>query len=135
MSESRNQKQIVKQVDEIFSQRWPKFMIPLPRTNKRGCAQRYAPLTAVVNEGKRSEAGHYQAKLAGLAKGFPDMQLMIARGGYHALFIENKHGKNVRSHEQIVWANQMNNNGYKCVECRTVDEAVKTVIAYMDGKL
>lgn len=135
MSESQNQKQIVKQVDELFYYRWPKLMVPLPRTNRQGCAPQHAPLIAIRNEGKQTAGGKYQAKLAGLAAGFPDMMLMVSSCGYLGLIIENKSEDGTMKSRQITWADWLSSHGYLCVECRSVKEAVDTVIGYMGGKL
>lgn len=135
MTETQNQIQAIKQVDEIFYLRWPNLMVPLPRTNAKGALQFQAPLIAIPNEGKRSLIGHYMAKLMGLSKGFPDVQLMVARGKYIGLLIENKWMKNKRTKEQIAWAKWLNANGYLCLECRSVNEMVMTVIEYMERKL
>ena len=49
---------------------------------------------AVPNDGKRTaKEGHF-ARVRGLKSGIPDVFLACARGPFHGLFIEFKHGKN-----------------------------------------
>lgn len=131
MSESKNQRTIIRLVDDFFEKFFQKLLVPKPRTGHRNAKPFHSPLIAVVNEGKRSKRGHYNAKRAGLAKGFPDMQLLVARNGYNGLLIENKYDQNTRTTEQIIWADWLNANGYLCVECRSVDAAFDTVVHYM----
>lgn len=137
MSESANQKQVVKQIDTLFRNHasWRKWLVP-GRRHKRSKYNTHAPLVHVKNEQNSNARSIYQSKLAGLSKGFPDLQLMVHFEGYAAgLLIENKFDNNKRTEEQIMWSHWLNSHGYICVECRTVKQALDTVIAYMQRRL
>lgn len=134
MSEISEQKQTVKQIDQLFRCRWRDWLLPWARF--RGAKYKeHAPLVHIKNEGKGNPRMGFQDKLAGKSTGFPDLQLMVHNETYAGLLIENKIGKNVRTDEQIKWAAWLNSHGYLCVECRSVKEAVDAVIGYMEGTL
>jgi hypothetical protein len=130
MTESADQKEIVRRVDHYFRTKWRGLCVPLRRYKRAPLG--YAPFIAIRNEGQRSKVGHMQAKLSGLSKGFPDMHLLIARGGYNGLVIENKHGVNRQTPEQVAWLRWLNINGYLAIECRCPNDAVAAVKEYMD---
>lgn len=82
-----------------------------------------------------------KAKAAGMKKGFPDISLPVARGGYHGLFIElkikpyrNHKGKIVypkTSKEQEWWLFYLNQNGNRAVVCKGFDEALSEIMTYL----
>jgi hypothetical protein len=76
-----------------------------------------------------------KAKRMGMKRGYPDIHLPIARGGYHALYIELKAGKNKPTPEQWEWIRSLNAEGnYACV-CWGVREAVDKIIEYLEGRI
>jgi len=72
----------------------------------------------------------------GLRKGYPDIFLPVARKGYHGLYIELKRVKGGKvSPEQEWWLEKLTEQGYYAVVCKGADEAIKTIIDYLEGKL
>ena len=74
-----------------------------------------------------------KAKLAGMKKGYPDMFLPVARGGYHGLYIELKVKKNHCTPEQRAWLRALEDQGYKAVMCRGSGMAIEVIQDYMLG--
>lgn len=70
-------------------------------------------------------------KAEGLAKGVPDLQIPMARKGYHGLFIEMKNGKKGRvSEEQMAMMVRLKKEGYMCAVCRSIDDFMSIVNDY-----
>jgi len=78
-----------------------------------------------------------KAKRAGMSKGYPDLSLDVARGGYHGLRIElkKKTGKGKASPEQEKWLLWLVEQSYCAVVCRGADSAKQLLIDYLDGKI
>lgn len=107
--------------------------------------QRYCPELALLNgslNGVRLTIGQaVKAKKQGMKKGFPDIQLPVARGGYHGLFIELKikpyrnHKNKVVypkiSNEQKWWIEELTKQGYRAVVCKGFDAAVNEIEGYL----
>jgi hypothetical protein len=77
------------------------------------------------------------AKLAGMKKGFPDINLPVARRGFNGLFIELKRRDGVASDvkkEQKKWLTGLSKNGYHAVVCFGADEAIAVLQWYLYGK-
>jgi hypothetical protein len=73
-----------------------------------------------------------KAKRAGMKKGYPDISLPVACGGYHGLFIELKRKySGVVGKEQKLWLKALNDEGYKAEVCRGADEAIDLIIRYL----
>lgn len=117
MSEHELQKQIFQWAAWMSKQRWPELAL----------------MYAVPNAGKRSPAVAGMMKAEGLKKGFPDTGLPVARGGYHGLFIEYKVGKRRPSPEQKQWLQDLADQGFHAVICRSFDEATSLIADYMLG--
>lgn len=88
-------------------------------------------------------APHHRERLCkeGLAPGYPDLGLDLARGGYHGLRIEMKRPKasdkaagRVRP-EQRSRHDLLRDCGYRVDVCYTGAEAWETCCAYVDGRL
>lgn len=85
-----------------------------------------------------------KAKAAGMKKGFPDINLPVARGGYHGLFIElkikpyrnhkNKMVYPTTSKEQKHWLFWLTQHGYRAVVCKGFDAAVEEILAYLQKR-
>lgn len=104
--------------------------------------------TAVVNYIKRrwpyvrycaSLGGQYQkhisqrkkAKATGYVAGFPDLQILSARGGYFGLFIEIKLNKNCYpSQVQKDWISDLLDRGYYAEVCKGYDQCIETLENY-----
>ena len=72
-------------------------------------------LYAVPNGARTSMSTAKKLKAEGLRKGYPDIGLDVARGGYHGLRIEMKRQKGGRvSPEQRAWILRLENVGYFC---------------------
>lgn len=73
-------------------------------------------------------------KAEGLLTGAADLMLMMARGGYHGLFIEMKRTKYVPSDVkpgQLDFQARAIKNGYKSVICGGFDEAREQIRLYL----
>ncbi len=72
-------------------------------------------------------------KASGVKKGFPDIQLCVARQGYHGLFIELKRvkPKGVVSPEQREWIWYLRDAGYEVWVCYGAEEAKNTILEYL----
>lgn len=70
-------------------------------------------------------------KAEGMVKGVPDLQIPMARKGFHGLFIEMKNGKKgVVSDEQHDMMVRLRNEGYQCAVCRSLDDFMNIVNDY-----
>lgn len=73
-------------------------------------------------------------KAEGLVNGVSDLFLMIAKGGYHGLFIEMKDQGKTKcsvSDSQQLHINTANKNGYLAVWCAGAGQAIKQLDDYM----
>lgn len=93
-----------------------------------------AMLVHIPNEGKRSAAYGAQLKRMGMKRGFPDMLLAVARGGYHGLFVELKSANGKPSEPQILWKDRLNEEGYKAVIAYGAGEAIEVITNYLEKK-
>lgn len=91
------------------------------------------PYTVDANGERVSRQGAY-LRAEGLKSGVPDLFLPAARGGWHGLFIEMKRPGNKPSENQTEWMGALTENGYLCVVCYSDDEALDTLLAYLDGR-
>ena len=72
-----------------------------------------------------------KAKRAGHLKGYPDLFIAVAKGGYYGLFIEMKTKKGKASNEQEEIIKKLNQEGYYAIICYGFDNAMKTINDYM----
>ena len=87
----------------------------------------------IPNEGLRSVQTGARLKSEGMKPGVPDICLPIARGPYHALYIEMKRTKRGRvTDTQQGWISALNRVGNKAVVCKGWQEAVQVLKAYLD---
>jgi len=111
MSEASLQIACVEWFDYQFS-RYKKLLWAVPNGEKRdsktvfrkGKTVRYSPTGGKV-------------KKMGARAGVLDLQLAIARKGFHGLFIEMKYGKGRLSPEQKEYIELLTEQGYYCVVC------------------
>ena len=94
------------------------------------CDLLHIPIVHIPNEGKRSLSYAARMKKMGLRRGFPDLLVPLARGGFHGLFIEMKYGKNKTTKEQKEWLELLSAEGYACAVCYNAAEAIKTIESY-----
>lgn len=71
-----------------------------------------------------------KAKANGYVKGFPDVQICEAKGGFFGLFIELKY-KGYPTKEQKSWIEDLNKLGYKAVVAKGLDQACDVLNDYM----
>lgn len=95
-------------------------------------AERYLPevkyLYAIANEGGRLKNLRY----AGVKRGVPDLNLPVARDGFHSLYIELKRRKEGRvAPEQSYWIAILTSLGHRCIVAYGWDEAKDAIVAYL----
>lgn len=94
----------------------------------------WAMIAAIPNGGHRHKATAGRLKAEGVRAGLPDLVCLVARNGYHALFIELKVGRNKCQLSQLQWHRKLAEQGYAV---RTVwDDAAKVIQiieAYLNG--
>ncbi len=77
-------------------------------------------------------------KRSGVSAGYPDVSLMIARGGKFGLFIELKQNRTYSASEmntetwirQEEWLRRLASEGYEALRCYGWEEARKTIELY-----
>tara|TARA_Y100000401_G_scaffold63870_1_gene50745 strand:+ start:2281 stop:2667 length:387 start_codon:yes stop_codon:yes gene_type:complete len=72
-----------------------------------------------------------KAVKTGYVKGFPDLQITEARGGYFGLFIEIKTNKGRATSYQTEWIKDLKERGYAAYICKGIDETIETIDSYM----
>ena len=93
-------------------------------------------LFAIPNGELRSKATGGRLKAAGVKAGVPDICLPVARGHYHALYLEMKrpgHGSKP-SKEQLAWGSELAKQGNAWTICDTWEYAVKIICEYLTLK-
>ena len=101
-------------------------------------------LFAVPNGGARSKATAGMLKAEGVVAGVSDLILLVPRRRAkitennaasieikHALCIEMKKNGGYQSPEQKIWQRLVEEHGYKYAVCRSLDEFIDTVEAYL----
>lgn len=89
-------------------------------------------LHAIPNGGWRHPATAKMLKREGVKPGVPDLELPIARGGFHGLHIEMKVGKNKPTKEQKAWMRALSSEGRKCVVCYSAEAAWEEIAKYIN---
>ena len=72
-----------------------------------------------------------KAKRTGYSRGFPDLQITEARGGFFGLFIELKTLRGRATTVQKEWIKDLKSRGYAAYICKGIDETMETIDAYM----
>ena len=67
--------------------------------------------------------------------GFPDINLPVSRGGWHALYIELKKKTGKPSPEQILWVEALRLQGNLACFCFGQAMAEKVIVAYLKGAM
>ena len=89
-------------------------------------------LYAVPNGARVAMSTAKKLKAEGLRKGYPDIGLDVARGGYHGLRIELKRTKGGRvSPEQTAWLARLRGEGYLCLVASGWQAAVTILEGYL----
>jgi len=85
----------------------------------------------IPNGGRRDAKEAHFLKLQGVKAGVPDLFLPVARGKWHGLFIEMKHGKNNPTESQREWFENLHKQGYAVVVCYGWEKAAETLKLYI----
>jgi hypothetical protein len=72
-----------------------------------------------------------KAKAGGMRRGFPDIDVPIARGGYTGMHIEMKSQRGQLTEDQKWWLAQLRDQDRKCVVCRSARQAWEKLIQYL----
>jgi hypothetical protein len=72
-----------------------------------------------------------KAKAGGMRRGFPDIDVPIARGGYTGMHIEMKSECGQLTEDQKWWLAQLRDQGRKCVVCRSARQAWEELSKYL----
>ncbi|WP_284704012.1 VRR-NUC domain-containing protein [Escherichia coli] len=91
----------------------------------------YEHTHATPNGGLRGIRTAIKMVAEGQKKGYPDLSIDLACGGYHGMRIEMKHGRNRLTPEQLVWMTRLTEAGYYCFEARSAAEAIKAITEYV----
>lgn len=92
---------------------------------------------AVPNENTRSDSNIIsgaQRKAMGVYHGVADTLMLIPRGRYHGLAIEYKDAHGRQSVHQVAWQALVENQGYRYVVCRSLDEFKSIIENYLNQK-
>jgi len=78
------------------------------------------------------------AKAQGMLNGVSDIQLCVARGGYHGMFIELKRSDGKQydvTDDQWSFIYAMREQGYYATWCAGHKQAIELITDYMEGRL
>ena len=89
-------------------------------------------LFSIPNEGRRTRANASRMKAQGIVAGAADLVLSVARGGFHALYIEMKSERGRQTENQKRFQNDVEKQGYKYVICRGFNEFTSEITKYLD---
>ena len=72
-----------------------------------------------------------KAKAGGMRRGFPDIDVPLARKGYGGLHIELKAGKNRPTQDQQWWLDRLREQGRMAVVCHSAHDAWNVLAEYL----
>ena len=90
-----------------------------------------ALLFAIPNGGQRHAAVAARLKAEGVRAGVPDLCLPVARGKWHALYLELKVGRNKPTAAQQAWHERLRAQGNAVVVCYGADQALTALRRYL----
>jgi phage replication-related protein YjqB (UPF0714/DUF867 family) len=90
-----------------------------------------ALLFSIPNGGNRSVITAVTLKREGATAGIPDIQIAVARHGYHGLFIEMKAAKGRLSDNQKAVIPRLEAAGYKVAVCNSFEQFEQEVKGYL----
>ncbi len=93
-----------------------------------------ACLYAVPNSAVRSKGDAGRMIEEGMRTGVPDLVLPVARGGFHALYIEMKRHPNKVSDNQQKWIERLRAQGNRVEVCWSANEAITLLRSYLGMK-
>ncbi len=85
------------------------------------------------NGGRRNAREGARFKAMGVRAGFPDLQLCVARGRAHGLFIEMKAGTGRQSTSQKKFQELLTAQGYRYCLCRGFEEFREIITGYLNN--
>lgn len=88
----------------------------------------------IPNGGTRDPIEGRHLKEAGVKRGVPDLCLPVARGGYHALYIEMKSETGRATREQKEWGEFLLSQGNMWEVCHGWESAVRVLEWYLSLK-
>jgi hypothetical protein len=91
----------------------------------------YGLLYAVPNGGRRDQVTGAKLKAEGVVAGVSDLNLDIARHGFHGLRIELKTPTGRQSQRQRWWQSQVEAQGFKYIVVRDILEFIDQVNSYL----
>ena len=80
---------------------------------------------------KQRQLAGAKAQRSGRRKGVPDICIDVARGQWHGLRIEMKTPTGSTKPEQKAWHERMRRHGYRVEVCRSVQDALALLDAYL----
>jgi len=86
---------------------------------------------AIPNGGMRNAIVAAKLKTEGVLSGVPDLFIASANKDFHGLYIELKAGKNKPTANQLTVMQKLQNEGYKCEVCYSVEEFINVVNEYL----
>lgn len=86
---------------------------------------------AVPNGGKRTPAEGAHQRALGLTAGIPDIFMAVPTPEHHGLFIEMKREHGALTYKQIDAIRYLKSEGYKCVVCHSLIQAIDQVKDYL----
>lgn len=89
-------------------------------------------LFAVPNGGRRDAVTAAKLKAEGVVSGVADLILLIPRREFGALLIEMKTPKGTQSASQKEWQKLVEEQGYRYIICRSLDDFMTKVEAYLN---
>lgn len=92
-------------------------------------------LFAIPNQGRRSYRVAQYFKSEGLRAGVPDLFLAWPTTMYSGLFLELKSPMGKATEQQNVWLSRLSQAGYYTQVCKSAEEAIQTIKAYLGKEL
>lgn len=88
-------------------------------------------LFAVPNGGRRDKVTGAKLKAEGVLAGVADLILLKSNASHGALLIEMKTGSGKQSEVQGRWQRAIEKDGYKYVLCRSLEDFMREINAYL----
>lgn len=91
-------------------------------------------LFAVPNGGARGRVEAGIMKAEGVMAGVADLLLLVPTNQHHGLCIEMKTTKGRQMESQKAWQEAVEGQGYKYIVCRSFDDFMEQIGAYLEDK-
>ena len=112
----------------VKASKWPELRLlhAIPNGGSRASAEN--------RRGSRYSPEAQRLRSEGVRSGVPDLDLPVARRGYHGLRIEMKTIDGKVSSQQKWWLDELTAQGYLAVVRHGADEAITTIKWYLEGQ-